>query len=398
MQYDFTSRVNRRGVGAMKWDEMLRENPSIPSDVVPLSVADMEFANPPEVKRALHELIDAGPLGYTRPTDRFYSSVIDWQVRHHGWVPERDWIVTTPGVVPAVFNAIRELTAPGDGVIIQTPVCYPFKMAVESSKRTLVENPLKIVNGRYEMDFEDLARKAAQPNAKLLVLCSPHNPVGRVWTVAELRKVIDICMENDVLILSDEIHNDLIMPGNSHVTLGSIASDEELRSMVICTAPSKTFNLAGVQCSVIFIPGEDIRSRFKAGFESLMLSNLNTFAYTVCEAAYERCETWLSQLIDVVWTNFSLLVDWASRKHPELTVYELQGTYLAWVDFGAWGLTSSELKDFMRKEALLWLDEGEMFGEAGCCFERFNLACPTTVLENSLSRLDAAAARCRLFG
>lgn len=329
MQYDFTSRVNRRGVGAMKWDEMLRENPSVPSDVVPLSVADMEFVNPPEVKRALHEFIDAGPLGYTRPTDRFYSSVIDWQVRRHGWVPQRDWIVTTPGVVPAVFNAVRELTNPGDGVIIQTPVYYPFELAVASGKRTLIENPLKVVDGRYEMDFEDLARKAALPEAKLLVLCSPHNPVGRVWTVAELRKLIDICMANDVLILSDEIHNDLIMPGNSHVTLGSIASDEELRSMVICTAPSKTFNLAGVQCSVIFIPDDVLRSRFKAGFESLKLSNLNAFAYVACEAAYDRCEAWLSQLINVVWTNFSVLVDWASRSHPELLVYELQGTYLA---------------------------------------------------------------------
>ena len=391
MQYDFTTHIDRRGVGSEKWELMLSENPSVPACVVPLSVADMEIENPPEVRRALHELIDAGPLGYTCPTDRFTSACIDWQVRRHGWRPDASWMVTTPGVVPAIFCAVSELTSPGDSVVIQPPVYYPFKMAIQSAGRGLVENPLKVVDGRYEMDFDDLAEKAARPDVKMLILCSPHNPVGRVWEVSELRRLIDICMANDVLIVSDEIHNDLIMPGNSHTTLASIMSDVELSRTIVCTAPSKTFNLAGCQASVIYIPDEGLRRSFKAGFEKLCLRELNAFAYTATTAAYEQCEGWLGQLIDLVWTNFSLLVDWVANHHPELDVYELQGTYLAWVDFHGWGLGADELKSFMREEALLWLDEGDMFGAEGAGFERFNLACPTDVLESALDRIDAAA-------
>lgn len=393
MQYDFTTNLDRRGVGSEKWELMLSENPQVPAGVVPLSVADMEIDNPPEVRRALHELIDAGPLGYTRPTDRFTSACVDWQVRHHGWRPDASWIVTTPGVVPAIFCAVRELTEPGDAVIIQTPVYYPFKMAIESAERELIENPLKVVGGRYEMDFDDLAEKASRPEAKMLILCSPHNPVGRVWDIAELRRLIDICMANDVLIVSDEIHNDLIMPGNSHTTLASIMSPSELARTVVCTAPSKTFNLAGCQASIIYVPDESLRAKFSAGFRKLCLSGLNAFAYAATTAAYEQCEGWLTQLIDLVWTNFSLLVDWVAQTHPELDVYELQGTYLAWVDFRNWGLEPSELKRFMREEALLWLDEGDMFGEQGAGFERFNLACPTNVLQDALKRIDEAAER-----
>lgn len=391
MQYDFTSHVNRRGVGAEKWDEMLEENPAVPTDVVPLSVADMEFANPPEVRRALHELIDAGPLGYAGPTDRFFSSCIDWQVRMHGWRPEREWAVTVPGVVPALFNAVRELTSEGEGVIIQPPVYYPFRMAIESCGRTVIENPLRVVDGRYEIDFDDLEAKASAQGARMMILCSPHNPVGRVWSVAELRRVVDICTAHDILLVADEIHNDIIMPGNTHTTVMSVMSSDEAQRLIVCTAPSKTFNLAGCQCSVIYIPNKDIRDRFRAGFQRMGMASLNIFAYAAAEAAYDRCGSWLTQLIDVVWTNFSTLVNWVAQEHPELDVYELQGTYLAWVDFRAWGLEADELKRFMREEALLWLDEGEIFGAQGAGFERFNLACPADVLERSLERLDAAA-------
>ena len=397
MQYDFTARVDRRGTGSLKWEEMLSENPQVPQGIAPLSVADMELENPPEVRRALHELIDAGPLGYTGPTERFTSACVDWQVRRHGWRPDSSWIVTTPGVVPALFCAVSELTGEGDAVIIQPPVYYPFRRAVESAGRELIENPLKVVDGRYEMDFDDLAEKAARPEAKMLILCSPHNPVGRVWDVAELRRLIDICMANDVLIVSDEIHNDLVMPGNSHTTIASVMSAAELSRVVVCTAPSKTFNLAGCQSSVIYIPDQKVRSAFKAGFEKLSLHGLNVFAYTATTAAYEKCEGWLGQLIDLVWTNFSVLVDWVANHHPELDVYELQGTYLAWVDFRGWGLGDGELKRFMREEALLWLDEGDLFGEGGSGFERINLACPTEVLNESLARLDGAVKRCGIL-
>lgn len=393
MNYDFTTHVSRRGVGAFKWDEMLSENPGVPAAIVPLSVADMEFPNPPEVRRALHDLIDAGPLGYTGPTERFTSACIDWQVRRHGWRPEAEWMVETPGVVPAIYDAVRTLTEPGDGVIIQPPVYYPFRRAIEAGGREVVENPLKLVDGRYTIDFEDLEAKAADPRTTMIVLCSPHNPVGRVWDVAELRRLIDICIANGVLILADEIHNDLIMPGHAHTTVGAVMTPEELSRAVVCTAPSKTFNLAGCQCSVIYIPDADLRARFRAGFEALNITGLNAFAYTAAETAYEKCEGWLAQLIDIVEANYIVLRRWADALHPELRVHDLEGTYLAWVDFNAWGLAPAELKEFMRKEALLWLDEGEMFGQGGEGFERFNLACPADVFADALARLDEAAAK-----
>ena len=393
MSYDFTTRISRRGVGSHKWDEMLAENPKVPAGVAPLSVADMEFENAPEIKRALHDLVESGPLGYTGPTDRFYSACIDWQVRRHGWRPQKEWAVVTPGVVPAIFDAVSTLTDEDEGVIIQPPVYYPFRMAVESAGRTLIENPLVIDDGAYRIDFEGLEAAAARADARMLVLCSPHNPVGRVWSVSELRRVVDICMAHGVIIVCDEIHNDLIMPGNAHTTIANVMSADELARAVVCTAPSKTFNLAGCQCSVIYIADDELRERFRSGFGKLALQTVNAFAYTATVAAYEKCEPWLNQLVDVVWSNFSYLVNWVAQSHPELDVYELQGTYLAWVDFRAWGLEPSELKRFMREEALLWLDEGDLFGQGGGGFERFNLACPADVLAESLERLDEAAAR-----
>lgn len=302
-------------------------------------------------------------------------------------------ICTTPGVVPAIFNAVRQLTCAGDGVIIQPPVYYPFRRAVERAGRTLIENPLILEDGAYRIDFDGLEELASRDDAKTIILCSPHNPVGRVWSVAELRRLVDICAANDVLIISDEIHNDLIMPGCAHTTIANVMSEAELARTIVCTAPSKSFNLAGCQSSVIYIPDEGLRERFRAGFEDLSLNGLNAFAYTATVAAYEKCEPWLNQVIDLVWTNFSTLVNWVAQSHPELDIYELQGTYLAWVDFRAWGLADEELKRFMRQEALLWLDEGELFGQGGEGFERFNLACPVDVLAGALERLDAAASR-----
>ena len=393
MEHDFTTHVNRRGQGSSKWESMLRECPTAGVDVVPLSVADMEFENPPEVKRALHALVDSAVLGYTEPTSRFFDACVGWQERRHAWSPRKEWIVTSSGVVPAFFNAVRSLTREGEGVIIQPPVYYPFKMAVEASGRTLVENPLILEGGRYEMDFDDLANKAADPANTMLILCSPHNPVGRVWSAEELRRLVDICVVNDVLIVSDEIHDDLIMPGYEHTTIMRVMRPDEYDHVIVCTAPSKTFNLAGCQASVIYVPDEDVRTRFSDGFRRLAQFSLNIFGYTSTIAAYEECADWLDELIGVVWGNYELLSNWVARRHPELVAYPLEGTYLAWVDFRAWGLGSKELESFMKGEARLWLDEGYVFGESGAGFERINLACPADVLVTSLDRLDAAASR-----
>lgn len=390
MSYDFKTLPNRRGLGSSKWDAMLAERSDLPEDVVPLSVADMELANAPEIKAALHELIDAGPLGYASPTKRFFDACVAWQQRRHSWSPSAEWIVTSPGVVPALYNAVRTLTQPDDGVIIQPPVYYPFRMAVERSGRRVVENPLVERNGRYEMDLEDLARKASDPSVSMLILCSPHNPVGRVWTPEELRAVLDICLANNVLVVSDEIHDDLIMPGHEHMTLMRLAADSERERIVVCTAPSKTFNLAGCQASVIYLANSELREKFSAGFYGIGMHHLNAFAYAATIAAYESGERWLSGLLALVWENYQRLVAWARRQGRGIAVYPLEGTYLAWVDFRSLGLDACELERFMKDEALLWLDEGKLFGVEGEGFERINLACPTSVLDASLERLATA--------
>ena len=390
MAYDFETLPDRRGLGSSKWDAMLSERPDLPRDVIPLSVADMELENPPEVRQALHDLIEAGPLGYSGPTPRFLDACVSWQRRRHGWDADASWIVTSPGVVPALHNAVRTLTAPGDGVIIQPPVYYPFRMAVERGGRRVVENPLIERDGRYEMDLEDLARKAADPAVTMLLLCSPHNPVGRVWTPEELRALLDVCLSNNVVVVSDEIHDDLVMPGHEHTTLMTLATPEERRRLVVCAAPSKTFNLAGCQASVIFVPDEGLRAAFAAGYDDLGLHHLNSFAYAATIAAYESGERWLSELIDLVWENYHTLVSWAEAQGRGLRVTPLEGTYLAWVDFRSLGLDADALERLMKDEALLWLDEGKIFGAQGEGFERINLACPKRVLASALDRLERA--------
>lgn len=401
MGYDFETHVSRENTGSAKWDAMYRRNPRVGHEIVPLSVADMELPNPPEVIDALRSYLDDAILGYTEPTDAFYDACIGWQARHHGWTPARAWLVTSPGVVPAIFNAVSSLTEEGDGVIIQPPVYYPFRMAVERTGRTLVTNPLRRVEleeggHSYEMDFEDLAQKAADPRNRMLVLCSPHNPVGRVWRADELRRLLDICVQNDVIVVSDEIHDDLVMPGHAHTTIMRVAEAGEYDHILVCTAPSKTFNLAGCQASAIYIPDEALRERFEEGFAKVALRELNAFAYVATQAAYTRCDEWLDQLIELVWSNYRMLRGFLAAYLPEVELYPLEGTYLAWLDFGSWGLSKEELEAFMCEEALLFPDEGSMFGHEGDCFERLNLACPTDVLEAALERLVHAARERRL--
>ncbi len=397
MKYDFSSKVSRSSSGSLKWASMYEKNPRVGKGIVPLSVADMELPNPPEVIEALVGYLQGGAvLGYMGPTDEFVDACVSWQARHHGWMPQKSSLVTSPGVVPAIYNAVRSLTDPGDGVIVQSPVYYPFSEAVKRAGRTLVDNPLRVVeledgSHRYEMDFEDLERKVASPRVKLLILCSPHNPVGRVWTAEELRRLLDACVRNDVIVIADEIHDDLIMPGITHTAIMSVAEAGEYDHLVVCTAPSKTFNLAGCQASAIYIPDESLRDRFVGGLRDIPLGSLNAFAYVSTTAAYTLCDEWLEQLIGLVWGNFELLRGTLNNYHPELEVYPLEGTYLAWVDFRPWGLTNEELERFMCQDALLFLDEGYIFGEGGGGFERFNLACPRSVMEESLERLVHAA-------
>ena len=362
MPYDFTTRIDRAHTGSSKWDAMLHANPDVPEGVVPLSTADMEFVTAPALKACLHRLADEAILGYTGPTDAYFEAVLSWQRTHHGWGPEREWVATCPGVVPALYR--------------------------------VVENPLvRDADGTYLIDFDDLERKASDPANKLLLLCSPHNPVGRVWSVSELRRLADICLAHDVFIVADEIHNDLILPGHEFTSLGALLSEDELAHTAVCTAPSKTFNLAGVQCSNIFLADERRRQAFvRHAFKQGGPFGLNAFAYPLCACAYNECAGWLDALLGVFDENRRFVEGYLAEHLPQIKAAPLEGTYLMWLDCSCLGLTDEELDDFMVREALLFGDKGTMFGRGGEGFTRINIACPQSVLAEALERLVAAVA------
>lgn len=390
MKYDFVTRPDRRDVGAFKWMDMYRRNPSVSPDVVPMSVADMEFVNAPEIIEGLKDYISNNVLGYTGPTDAYFDAVISWMTRRHGFTPKREWILQSPGVVPALYELVPALTEPNEAVLICTPVYHPFRHAVEESKRELVCCELIERDRSCDVDFEDFERKAKLPSVKLFILCSPHNPVGRVWTKAELQKMLKICRENGVTVVADEIHGDLIMPGVSYVSTGTLT--EELDNLVTCTAPSKTFNLAGMQTSNIIIPNADLRKRFNdaAGYHSL-----NALGYKACEYAYNQCEGWLDELITVIDSNRALVEEFLKDKLPMLIPFRLEGTYLLWVDCRKLGMNHTELENFLENRCQLFFDDGFMFGEGGDGFVRINLACPKSVVEEALERLCNGIKNCQ---
>lgn len=385
MKYDFTVIPDRSSCGSSKWNAV----PGASVEKVPLSTADMEFPPAPEITQALKNLLDTTVLGYTGPTKDYFDAVCAWMKRRHGYEIDPKNIVSTPGVVYALSMVVEACTAPGDNIIIMSPVYYPFDMVALARGRNIVYSPLKLENGRYFIDYEDLEEKASRADCTALLFCNPHNPVGRVWLPEELEKVVDICDRHNVFIIDDEIHNDLIMPGHKHTVMATV-SERARQICAVCTAPSKTFNLAGLQCSNIIIENQQVLSNAKAYHMSNMLMSLNIFAYTACQAAYNNCEDWLEQLISVVKSNADYITAFMAENFPEVKVYPLEGTYLLWVDFSAWGMTHFELETFMKEEAGLYLDEGYIFGKEGRGFERFNLACSPITIQKSMERLKSA--------
>lgn len=386
MKYDFETLVNRRNTGSHKWEGMYEQIPDAGDEIVPLSVADMELKNPPEIVEGLKDYLDNIILGYTGETEIYYKSVISWMERRHGFSPKKEWFVMTAGVVPAIKEMVGAFTKDGDSVLMLTPVYYPFYSSVEANGRTVLGSELILEGTEYRIDFEDFAEKAARPETTLCILSSPHNPIGRIWTEEELLKLAEICLENNVFIISDEIHFDLIMPGFKHVSMGTF-EEKYLNNCAICTAPSKTFNLAGLQTSNIFIPNEEYRNKITSarGYFSL-----NIFGYKACELAYDKCEEWLDELLLFLDENRKLVEEFSAKNMPEVKVHRLQGTYLMWLDFRAWGMTKEEQEDFMVHKAQAIFDEGYVFGEGGIGFERINIACPKFVLEEALERIYKA--------
>ncbi|NJB66663.1 cystathionine beta-lyase [Desulfobaculum xiamenense] len=398
--YDFDTPVDRRETGSVKW-QLVRDgiDPESwhvgndcfePNGIIPMWVADMDFRCPDEIVNALVERARHGVFGYTLATDDYRAAVCDWMRRRQGWAARPKWIVPTPGIVPALHWLVRAFTKPGEQVLVQPPVYYPFFNAAKASDRPLARNPLVRDGDHYHMNYEELERIAADPQVTLAILSNPHNPVGRVWQPEELRRFGEICTRHGVLVVADEIHGDLVLPGHTFTPYASLGDNLAALS-IICTAPSKTFNLAGLQTSNIFIPDETLRERFSAEVRANGIFDPNPFGMVACQTAYTHGEAWLDQLLTYIEGNVDFLVDTLARTVPEITVIRPEGTYLAWLDCRALGITRPALEKLFLHDARVFLDEGRMFGPEGDGFERINLACPRSVLAEALSRIAAAA-------
>lgn len=390
MQYNFDEIIDRRNTNSLKWDFAVERGR--PADVLPLWVADMDFPAPQPVLDALERAVRHGIFGYSDVKSGYYDALAAWFSRRFGWETRPEWLVKTPGVVFALAMAVRALTNPGDAVLLQPPVYYPFFSVVRDNNREVVENPLVYQNGRYEIDFADLEEKIVRHSGKLLLLCSPHNPVGRVWTEAELRRIGEICQRYGVYVVSDEIHCDFTLPGYPH-TVFLRANPALAERTVICTAPSKTFNLAGLQASNIWIPGAEVRKKVQKEIDRAGYSQLNALGLVACQAAYEGGGEWLDQLKDYLRENLGFLRAFLAERLPQVKLAEPDGTYFAWLDCSGLGLCRRELNDLVVNRARLWLDAGHIFGGGADQFQRVVLACPHATLREALERLERAINR-----
>lgn len=387
MQYDFNKSIDRKNTNSIKYDFAIELGK--PADVLPLWVADMDFTTVPEVTEALVKASKHGIFGYTDVKEEYFNTLKKWFSSHYHWNIERKWLIKTPGVVFAIAMAIRTFTKEGDTVLIQRPVYYPFSDSITSNNRVLINSPLVYENNSYRMDYDDFEKKIINHNVKLFILCNPHNPVGRVWTKEELMKLGDICVKHDVLVVSDEIHADFIYPGHVHTVFASI-KPEYLERTITCTAPSKTFNLAGLQVSNILVGNPTLKAALKEEIRKTGYSQLNTMGLIACQAAYEYGEEWLSGLKQYLLENLKYAKDYLKHNLPQLKLVEPEGTYLLWVDFNALHLSEETLEDLILHKAHLWLDGGTMFGPEGSGFQRMNIACQRDTLVRALEQLKMA--------
>lgn len=381
---DFDKVVERRGTGSLKYD--FAKKWGMPEDVLPLWVADMDFETSSYVIDALAQRLQHGIFGYTESEEEYFEAVRSWMMRRHGWEVQEDWLVKTPGVVFALAMAVKAYTEPGDGVLIQQPVYYPFSQVIRDNDRRIVNNPLYLGDdNRYHIDFDDFERKLVEEKIKMFILCSPHNPVGRVWTGEELCRLGDLCVKHHVLVVSDEIHADFVFQGKHQVFAGLKKEYEPIS--VICTAPSKTFNLAGLVLSNIFIPDEELRRRFRGQMDSAGTSQVGAMGITACEAAYSKGEEWYQAMLSYVKDNIDYIGQYTKENLPGVRMVEHEGTYLVWLDFRETGYDEKTLEHKIVHEAKLWLDGGAMFGEDGKGFQRINAACPRKTLVEAMERI-----------
>ena len=380
MKYNFDELVPRRGSNSYKWDSAGSE------DVLPMWVADMDFRTAPAVVEALRKRVEHGIFGYVKVPAAYYDAIGDWFKRRHSWRVEKDWILFTTGVVPALSAIIKALTHPGDKVLVQTPVYNCFFSSIRNDECEMVANPLIYRNGAYSIDFDDLEKKAADPRVKLLLLCNPHNPAGRVWTRQELTRIGEICLKNDVFVVADEIHCELVYPGHQYIPFASI-SEDFLHSSVTCTSPSKAFNLAGLQVANIFAANPAVRKKIDKALNVNEVCEINPFAVEALIAAYNEGEEWLEELRQYLLGNYNYLKRFFEEQLPQFPVLALEGTYLVWVDCSVLKQSSEEIVKMLLEKEKLWVNEGSLYGEAGDGFIRINIACPRQLLIEGLNRI-----------
>ena len=384
---DFDSVIERRNTRSLKYDFATERG--MPEDILPLWVADMDFRTSSYIEDALAKRAQEGVFGYSEVKTPYFEIVRDWMLRRHGWKPQEEWLVKTPGVVTALAMAVKAYTEPGDAVLIQLPVYYPFAEVIADNGRRVVSNTLyRGEDNRYHIDFEDFEQKIIQNKIKLFLLCNPHNPVGRVWTREELIRLGDICMKHDVIVASDEIHEDFVFQGR-HKVFAGLKKEYEDRC-IVCTSPSKTFNLATMVLSNIFIPNQDLRRRFRKQLDAAGISQLGVMGLIACETAYSEGEEWYLAMLEYVRGNIAYIKKYVTENLPGVTMTEHEGTYLVWLDFSGTGLSETELEDMIVQKARLWLDGGGMFGDSGKGFQRINVACPRRILEEAMERLKEA--------
>ena len=391
--YNFDKIINRKGTNCLKYDYAVERGK--PADVLPLWVADMDFTVSEEITKSLHAAVDHGIYGYTQPKDAYYNAITNWMEKNHNWKTKRERIMKTPGVVFALGAAVKAFTKPGDAVLIQNPVYYPFTNIIRDNDRRVIDNTLvyekRVTEGKsqYSIDYEDFERKIVQEHIKLFILCNPHNPVGRVWTREELQQLGEICLRHHVIVVSDEIHNDFVYPGFEHTVFANV-DPRFTEFTVTCTAPSKTFNLAGLQISNIFISNETLREAFQKEIDKTGYDEPNALGAVACEAAYRGGQEWLDQLRTYLLENLNFLRAYLQEKIPQIHLVEPEGTYLVGLDCSELGISGKELDQFIVDKAGLWLDGGAMFGPSGADFQRVNIACPRATLELAQDKLKAA--------
>ena len=380
--YDFDTPVTRRGTGCYKWDETPEDG------VIPMWVADMDFKTSPAIIDALHRRVEHGVFGYTLVPDSYYDAVISWFKRRHQWTIDRSWIQYTSGVVPALSVIVKAFTEPGDKVIVQIPVYNCFFSSIRNNGCEVVCSPLISHSSSltYEMDFADLEEKSSDERAKLLILCNPHNPAGRVWSREELARVYNICKEHGVIVVSDEIHNELTYRGNRYVPYGTV--DEGLENAIVCTSPSKSFNTAGLQIANIICSKAEWREKIDRAINQNEVCDVNPFGVVALQAAYNESEEWLDSLCEYIYSNYEALSDFFAEHLPQLAVSPLEGTYLVWVDISATHISADELTERLLKEGRVQVNSGTMYDPAcGQHFIRINIACPRSQMMEGLRRI-----------